>query len=86
MIDILLLSSDLKKHMVKMHIDEERSHVLTRIRKTKIGVKVKESDHNTILTKFNHKVMAQPLEEKIKVYNLKNKDCQEKVRRIYLQY
>ena len=85
-IDIVLFSNDMNNHLVSVHIDEERKHVLNKIHKTKNGIKVKESDHNTILTKFNHKVMAQPLEEKIKAYNLKNKDCQEKVRRIYLQY
>ena len=42
---------------------------------------MKESDHNTILTEFNHKVMAKALEEKIEVYNLKNKDCQKKFRK-----
>ena len=40
MIAILLFSNDLNKHMIKMHIDEERSHVLSRIRKTKKGVRV----------------------------------------------
>ena len=56
MIAILLFSNDLNKHMIKMHIDEERSHVLSRIRKTKKGVKVKESDHNVLLAEFNCKI------------------------------
>ena len=79
-IDIVLFSSDMSNHLVSVHIDEERKHVLTKIHKTKNGIKVKESDHNTILTEFNHKVIAKPFEKKIEVYNLKNKDCQKKFR------
>ena len=76
-IDFVLFSSDLKKHFVKMHIDEERNFVLTRIRKTKNGNKEKESDHNTIITEFLCTVT--PKEEmKEEVYNLKNKECQNK--------
>ena len=34
-IDIVLFSRQLNKHLVSMHVDEERLHVLTKIRKTK---------------------------------------------------
>ena len=37
-IDILLISSDMKEHFTKMHVDEERKHVLTKIRKSKKGI------------------------------------------------
>ena len=32
-IDILLVSSNMKEHLTKMHVDEEKKHVLTRIHK-----------------------------------------------------
>ena len=38
-----------------MHIDEERKHDLTSIRKSKKGVIVKESENNVIITEFNCK-------------------------------
>ena len=76
-IDIVMFSDDLKKHFVKMHVDEERSHVLTRIRKTKNGIKTKESDHNVILTEFNCKISTK-VDERLEVYNLKNLECQSK--------
>ena len=75
-IDIVMFSSDLQEYLVAVSIDEERKHILSKISKTKKGVKVKESDHNTILTEFNLKVIANQPKEKIEVYNLKNKDCQ----------
>ena len=63
--------SDLNKHLVSVHIDEERKHVLSRIYKTKKGTKIKESDHNTITTEFNIKVASDNKSEKIEFYNLK---------------
>ena len=74
-IDLVMFSRDLNKHLVSMHIDEERKHVLRRIYKTRKGTKIKESDHNTITTEFNIKVTPDVNNEKIEVYNLKNKDC-----------
>ena len=75
-INIIMFSDDLNKHLVSVHIDEARKHVLTKIHKTKKGVRIKESDHNTIITEFDIKVMPKPLEEKDELYNLKDKDGQ----------
>ena len=75
MIGFVLFSNELKRHFVKMHIDEDRIHVLTRIRKTKNGNK--ESDHNTIISEFLCTVIPKD-ETKEEVYNLKNKECQTK--------
>ena len=78
-IDVVLVSTDLSKHLTSMHIDEERLHVLTRIRKTKRGIKIQESDHNVILTEFDCKLTREKEKEKEEgVYNLKNKECQQK--------
>ena len=77
-IDMVIVSSDMKEHLESMHIDEERKHVLSKIYKTKNGVNVKESDHNTILTKFNLKIDVSKDDKKTEVFNLKNKECQAK--------
>ena len=75
-IDIVLFSNDLRKHLVSMHVDEERRHVLTRITKTKKGqLKVKESDHNVVITEFDCKMKTYK-KDVVEVYNLTNKDCQ----------
>ena len=75
-IDIILFSSHLSKHFVSMHIDEEKKHVLTRCSKTKKGIKVKESEHNVIITEFKCNIKTDNVNDKIEVYNLKNKECQ----------
>ena len=75
-IDLLIFSFDLKEHFTSMYIDEERRHVLTRIRKTKHGIKVKESDHNVLISEFNCKVKINKAKDTIEGYNLKNKECQ----------
>ena len=75
-IDIVLFSPDLRKHFISMQVDEERKHVLTRIRKTKKGVKVKESDHNVLLAEFNCKLLERDESENEHAYNMKNKHCQ----------
>ena len=77
-IDIVMISNEMEKHMDKVHIDEDRKHVVKSIRKTKKGIKVKESDHNTIITEFNIKMKEPDEKETNEIYNLKNKDCQRK--------
>ena len=75
-IDIIMFSNDLNNHLVSVHIYEERKHVLTKIHKTKNGVRMNESDYNTIITKFDIKAMPKPHEKKNEIYNLKDKDGQ----------
>ena len=46
-IDLILISLDLEKYMMKIAIDDERKHVLSRASTDKDGkVTIKESDHN----------------------------------------
>ena len=59
-----------------MHIDEDKKHVLNSIRKTKRGVTMKESDHNTIISEFSCAVTKAESHTTDEFYNLKNKDCQ----------
>ena len=77
-IDFVLISFDLKSAVESIKIDEEREHVLTKIMKTKNGVVKVESDHNTIISKFKLHWNKKAKENRIEMFNLKNKVCQEK--------
>ena len=70
-IDIVIVSSDLGKHIEYMHIDDKRIDVLTRLTKTATKQKRVESDHNVIDTKFNVPWNKKP-EESIEVFNFKD--------------
>ena len=77
-IDFVVVSSDLIKHIEYMHIDEERVHVLTKLTKSKHGKTTKvESDHNLIETKLNVSWNATE-DDPIEVINFKDKVGQEK--------
>ena len=56
-IDIVMFSHDMNPHFKSLKVDEEKRHVLKSIRKTKRGIKVKESDHHVIETEFNYEIM-----------------------------
>jgi hypothetical protein len=77
-IDVVLVSSDLEEQIECLEIDEDRKHVLSRIRKTKRGNVHKESDHNVLLTTFKQTVVSTKKKDKTEIYNLKNKECQHK--------
>ena len=77
-----MFSSDLNKHLAGILVDEKRNHVLTRITKSKRGIKVKESDHNVIITEFDCKTKDREENVKEEVYNLKNKTCQEMFKKL----
>ena len=85
-IDIVLFSKDLMTNLVSLKIDENRDHVLTKVTNTKNGPKLKESDHNPIITQFNLSLKDDNHEDKLEVFNLKNQDCQKEVQGIYFKY
>ena len=72
-IDYVLISADLETHMTRCHVDEQRKCVLTKISKTKQGIKRTESDHNTIITKFNIGVNNNKKVKQIEIFNFKDK-------------
>ena len=76
-IDFVLFSDDLKDEIESIIIDEEREHVLTKIVKTKNGVKKTESDHNTIFTKLKFAWNKKIKEPRVEMFNLKNEVCQQ---------
>ena len=77
-IDVIMFSSDLNKHLVSVHIDEDKKHVLSRIYKTKRGVKLKKSDHNTFETEFDFKISKNSNEKKVDAFDLKDQEGQAK--------
>ena len=77
-IDFVSISNDLKESIVSLHIDEERTHAITKYSKTKNGaLKKGESDHNPLLANFNLKWNKRAGRKKIEMFNLKNKECQQ---------
>ena len=61
----------MQEDLVSINIDEERKHVLTTITRTKNGPKIQQSDHNTIITKFNL-TWKKKEQHKIEVFNYKD--------------
>ena len=58
--------------MIECHVDEERQRVLTKISKTKQGTKRLESDHNSIITRFDLSVTKKEKVRKIEIFNFKD--------------
>ena len=54
-IDFVIVSCDLVKHIEYIYVDEKQIHVLTKNLKTKNKNEVIKSDHNIIKTKINLK-------------------------------
>ena len=69
-----------------MVIDEEREKALVKIVKTKKGNEVKVSDHNPIITQFNVHWDKQVRKVRVEMYNLKNKECQDKFKDLTSQH
>ena len=76
-IDFVLISSELIKHIEYIHVDDERVHVLTKNVKTQNGICSTESDHNIINTKFNISWSAR--ESKVmEIFKYKDKEALQK--------
>ena len=61
---------------MSIEVDEARKYVLTKVVNTKKGPKVQESDHNPIVTEFKLQLKPSEKEDKLELYNLKNRECQ----------
>ena len=77
-IDFVILSYDMVEELVSIETDEDKVNCLTSISKTKKGVKVTKSDHNTIITQFGVKWDKQLKKEKVELFNIKNPEGQQK--------
>ena len=76
----MLLSEDLVDLVEAIKIDEKREHVLTRMSKTKGGIKTVESDHNIIETQFKLPWSNKRKPNLENIFNLKNKLCHQKLK------
>ena len=81
-IDHLIISEDLKNELESLLVDEERNHVLTKTRKTKNGVVKVKSDHNPLVSKFKMTWNKRVKSARIEMFNLKNKDCQQRFKEL----
>ena len=77
-IDLVCLSEDLVECLELVKIDEDKTHCLESIQRTKKGIKISKSDHNSIISKFNIKWNRKVKKPKVEMYNLKNKEAQVK--------
>jgi exonuclease III len=75
-IDVVLFSADMYDSLMSIEVDEARKYVLTKVVNTKKGPKVQESDHNPIVTEFKLQLKPSEKEDKLELYNLKNRECQ----------
>ena len=75
---MVIVSSDMVEHIVKMHIDEGRSNVLTSLTNTNKGVVKHESDHNSITTQFNINWTKKDKPKRLETFNFQDKIGQEK--------
>ena len=75
-----MFSSDFHKNLVSLKVDEKREHVLTKVTKTKKGPKVKESDHNPIITEFNLTLKDSEEDKRNEIFNFKDKEGLERFR------
>ena len=57
---------------------KKREKVLTKLTKTKNGVRKVESDHNPIVSQLKLRWNMKPKQKRLEIFNLKNKACQEK--------
>ena len=71
-IDYVIIGDDMLTLLVSIHVDDERKSVLTNIT-TKNGRTVrKESDHNSIITKFGMQWNSDSINERIEIFNFKD--------------
>ena len=77
-IDHLLFSEDLRDELNLLVIDEFKTNALTKIVKTKSGIKTSESDHNALISYFNIAWDTKVKAERVEMFNLKNSDGQMK--------
>ena len=76
-IDFMLVCEELITYFSEMKIDESRLYSLTRYQKTKNGIKVTESDHNTLVSHFDIKWdVFDENKNQIKVFNFKDLEAQ----------
>ena len=62
-IDFVIISDELIQYLESFTVDESKDYALTKLTKSKNGTQIKESDHNTLISKFNIKWKKSPKRE-----------------------
>ena len=78
-IDFFIVCQSLFQMVTKMTVDEKRSYVLTKFTRNQGKV---ESDHNPMILELNMSWNTKVRQQRVEIYNLKNKECQKK----FLEY
>ena len=73
-IDFVLSCDDMEDMLEEFVIDEDKDYALNSYKKTKNGTKVKESDHNSLITKVKGIWQNKLPTKRIEIYNLKDKE------------
>ena len=81
-IDLVYASEDLVEEIFKPEVDEKKEYALESIMKTKQGIKVSKSDHNTIISQFKLKRNAHTDKERVEGFNFKDKVALEKFKEL----
>ena len=84
-IDFVITNAHLQDEVESLLIDEKRNHILSKITKTKKGVKIQESDHHPLITKLKFTWSKHSKNDRKEIFNFKNKDCQNKFKDLTTQ-
>ena len=75
-LDFFIINERMLPYLTKMIVDEERNYTLSNFAQKKKNGKVIETDHNALIMEMNIEV-NQKKPERVEIFNLKNKQCQE---------
>ena len=81
-IDFVIVNEEVEDLISELIIDEEKKYVLTSYRKCKNGVKVKESDHNTMISHLKSSWNKKVHSNRIEMYNFKDENGLKKFKEI----
>ena len=73
-IDFVIGCEDMVEMIESLKIDEDKKYSLTSYKKTKNGIKIQESDHNTLITTLNAKWSKKIAVKRYEMYNLKDQE------------
>ena len=73
-IDFVLVCENMDDMVEGLVIDEGKNHALTSFTKTKNRTKVKESDHNSMITNIKASWVKKPQIKRVEIYNIKDRE------------
>ena len=73
-IDFVIGCEDMVEMIESLKIDEDKKYSLTSYKKTKNGIKIQESDHNTLITTLNAKWSKKIAVKRYEMYDLKDQE------------